>query len=121
MKVTKLTTCLFLISSIGFIACDSDKKASLNGRWELRYGELNGQPAPLLEKMYFQFDGKNVTTNFNEATADETTPYELNESKLLKKSNPEVEFEVKTLSDSILEMTTELRGFDFKLVLHHPN
>ena len=121
MKVTKLTTCLFLISSIGFISCESDKKASLNGRWELKYGELNGQPAPLLEKMYFQFDGKNVTTNFNEATADETTPYELNESKLLKKSNPAVEFEVTTLSDSILEMTTELRGFDFKLVLHHPN
>ena len=121
MKVTKLTTCFILISSFGFIGCDSNNKASLNGRWELKYGEINGQPAPLWEKMYFQFDGKNVITNFNEATMDETTPYEFKDLKLIKKSNPDVEFEVTTLSDSILEMTTEMRGFDCKLVLHHPN
>lgn len=119
MKVTKLTTCLFLIGTLSFIGCDSDKKASLNGRWELKYGELNGQPAPLLEKMYFQFDGKNMTTNFNEATTDETTPYLFKDQKIIKKTNPTMEFLVTSFTDSTLEMTTELRGFDFKLVLNH--
>jgi hypothetical protein len=119
MKVAKFTTCLFLIGTLGFMSCNSDKKTNLNGRWELKYGELNGQPAPLLDKMYFQFDGKNVTTNFNEATTDETTPFVFKDSKIIKQSNPTMEFAVTSLTDSTLEMTTELRGFDFKLVLNH--
>ncbi len=121
MKVTKFTTCLFLITTLGLSGCESDRKAALKGRWEMKYAELNGQPAPLLEKMYFQFEGKNVTTNFNEATIEETTPYEFNDDKIIKKSDPPIEFEVTSLSDSILEMKTEMRGFDFKLVFSHIN
>lgn len=98
---------------------DSDKKANLDGRWEMKYGELNGQPAPALEGMYFQFEGKNVTTNFNETAMDETIPFQFKESKIIKQSNPSVEFDVVSLTDSTLEMTTELRGYDFKLVLNH--
>lgn len=121
MKAIKFTTCLLFISSIGFIGCntDGDKKASLNGRWEMKYAELNGHPAPSLEKMYFQFDAKNLTTNFNEATTDETIPFLYKDSKIIKQSNPTIEFEVTSLTDTILEMTTQLRGYDFKLVLNH--
>lgn len=85
----------------------------------MKYAELNGQAAPLLERMYFQFDDKQVTTNFNEAAVDETVPFEFEESIITKKSEPIIEFEVISLSDSILEMTTAMRGFDFKLVLQH--
>ena len=121
MKVVQFTTCLLLLSSISFIGClsDSEKKVSLNGRWELTTAELNGQPAPLLEGIYFQFDEKNVTTNFNEATQDETTPFLFKDSKITKNTQPSVEFDVTNLSDSTLEMTTELKGYDFKLVLQH--
>ena len=120
MKLAKFTTCLLLINSLCIIGCfsDSEKKASLNGRWEMKYAELNGQPAPMLEGMYFQFDEKNVTTNFNEATQDETTPFVFKDAKIIKESTPSVEFDVTSLSDTTLEMTTELRGYDFKLVLH---
>ena len=121
MKTVKFTTCFLLISTVVLIGChtDSDKKSSLTGRWEMKYGELNGQPAPALQGMYFQFDDKNVTTNFNESAVDETIPFEFKDSKIVKKTNPNVEFEVTTLTDSLLEMTTELRGYDFKLVLNH--
>ncbi len=121
MKFAKFTTCLLLISALSSVGClsDSEKKVSLQGRWEMKYAELNGQPAPLLDGMYFQFDEKNVTTNFNEATQAETTPFLYKDSKIIKKSVPNVEFDVTNLSDSILEMTTELRGYDFKLVLQH--
>ena len=121
MKVAQISTCLLLITTINFIGClsDSEKKVSLNGRWEMKYAELNGQPAPLLDGMYFQFDEKNVTTNFNEATQDETSPFLFKDSKIIKHSQPRVEFDVTNLSDSTLEMTTALRGYDFKLVLQH--
>ncbi len=121
MKVAQFTTCLLLLTTINFVGClsDSEKKVSLTGRWEMKYAELNGQPAPLLDRMYFQFDEKNVTTNFNEATQDETTPFLFKDSKITKNSEPSIEFDVTNLSDSTLEMTTELRGYDFKLVLQH--
>ena len=83
----------------------------------MKYAELNGQPAPALERIYFVFDDKNLTTNFNETTTDETTPFDVKDGTLIKKSEPKVEFNIKNMTDSTLEMTTELRGFDFKLVL----
>ncbi|MBL7815444.1 MAG: hypothetical protein JNL70_10545 [Saprospiraceae bacterium] len=121
MKAAKITTCLFLLSTISIMGCQSDAspKSRLKGRWDMKYAELNGQAAPLLERMYFQFDDKQVTTNFNEAAVDETVPFEFEESIITKKSEPIIEFEVISLSDSILEMTTAMRGFDFKLVLQH--
>ena len=72
---------LFLsITLISLASCSGDdvKKEQLNGRWDLKYAELNGQPAPSLERVYFDFNNGNLTTNFNEATTDETTPFELN-------------------------------------------
>jgi hypothetical protein len=116
MKFTHLFLCLTLVSLASCNGEDS-KKASLNGRWELKYAELNGQPAPSLEKIHFDFDNGNLTTNFNEATTDETTTFELKKEILTKNSDPKIEFTIQKQSDSTLELTTEMRGFDFKLVL----
>jgi hypothetical protein len=116
MKISYLFLCLSLVS---LASCNGDetKKMSLNGRWDLRYAELNGQPAPSLERIYFDFNNGNLTTNFNEATMDETTPFELKKEKIVKNSQPKIEFRIQSQTDSVLELTTEMRGFDFKLVL----
>jgi hypothetical protein len=111
---------LFLsITLIILASCNGDgaKKVELNGRWDLKYAELNGQPAPSLERIYFDFNKNNLTTNFNEATTDETTPFELKGEKIVKNSTPKIEFNIESQTDSLLELTTEMRGFDFKLVL----
>jgi hypothetical protein len=116
MKITHLFLCLTLVSAA---ACNSDesKKLSLNGHWELKYAELNGQPAPSLERIHFDFDNGNVTTNFNETTTDETTTFVVNKEIIVKNSQPKIEFNIQNQTDSLLELTTEMRGFDFKLVL----
>ena len=116
MKITQL---FLIIALISLIACNGDdsKKISLNGRWELKYAELNGQPAPSLERIYFDFNNGNLTTNFNEATTDETTPFDVKKEKIVKNSQPKIEFGILSQTDSLLELTTEMRGFDFKLVL----
>jgi hypothetical protein len=115
----KITHFLLSFALVSLVSCNGDesKKQSLNGHWELKYAELNGQPAPSLERIHFDFDNGNLTTNFNEATTDETTPFDLKEDKLTKNSQPKIEFNILTQTDSSLEMTTEMRGFDFKLVL----
>jgi hypothetical protein len=116
MKITQLFLCLTLVS---LASCNSDeaKKMSLNGHWDLKYAELNGQPAPSLERIHFDFNNGNLTTNFNEATTDETTSFVLKNEKLIKNSQPQIEFSIEKQTDSTLEMTTQMRGFDFKLVL----
>jgi hypothetical protein len=116
MKIIHLVICLTLVS---LASCKSDesKKASLNGRWDLKYAELNGQPAPSLERIYFDFNNGNVTTNFNEATTDETTSFDLKKQKIIKNSQPKIELSIQNQTDSVLELTTEMRGFDFKLIL----
>jgi hypothetical protein len=116
MKIFHLFLFLTLIS---LASCNDDdaKKVELNGRWDLKYAELNGQPAPSLERIYFDFNNGNLTTNFNEATTDETTPFELKSEKIVKNSTPKIVFDIESQSDSLLELTTEMRGFDFKLVL----
>ncbi len=116
MKIFHLFLSLTLIT---LASCNGDdaKKIQLNGRWDLKYAELNGQPAPSLERIYFDFNNDNLTTNFNEATTDETTPFELKAEKIVKNSTPKIEFNIESQSDSLLELTTEMRGFDFKLVL----
>ncbi len=116
MKIIHLFLSLTFIS---LLSCNGDetKKVELNGRWDLKYAELNGQPAPSLERIYFDFNNGNLTTNFNEATTDETTPFELKKEKIVKNSTPKIEFNIESQTDSLLELTTEMRGFDFKLVL----
>ena len=116
MKIIHLFLCL---TALNFISCKGDdtKKINLNGRWDLKSAELNGQPAPSLEGIYFDFNKDNLTTNFNEATTDETTPFEIKEDKIIKKTSPKLEFSIQSQTDSVLELTTEMRGLDFKLVL----
>ena len=116
MKIIHL---FLLLTSLILVSCNGDdaKKIDLNGRWDLKYAELNGQPAPSLERIYFDFNNGNLTTNFNEATTDETTSFELKKEKIVKNSTPKIEFSIESQTDSLLELTTEMRGFDFKLVL----
>ena len=85
MKIIHFFLCL---ASLNLISCKGDdtKKINLNGRWDLKSAELNGQPAPSLERIYFDFNNGNLTTNFNEATMDETTPFDLKDDKIIKKS-----------------------------------
>jgi hypothetical protein len=120
MKVIQLATC-FLVGSLLFnIGCKTDAKqqTALTGRWEMQYAEINGQPAPSLERIYFQFDKATVSTNFNEETSDQTVPFSFDGEKIVAKSATPIEFAVESLSDSTLEMTTAMRGYDFKLTLH---
>jgi hypothetical protein len=116
MKIIHITLCFTLIA---LVSCgnDASNKANLNGHWDLKYGELNGQPAPSLEHIHFDFNNGSVTTNFNEATTDETTTFELKKETLIQNSQPKMEYTITNQTDSTLEMTTEMRGFDFKLVL----
>lgn len=110
---------LICFAVLGLMSCKDDKKqtSSIIGRWNLTYGEMNGREAPSLEKIYFEFGADNMKTNFTVTETDETSTYDLKENTLTQNVPEPVVFTIDVLRDSIMEMSTALRGLDFRLVL----
>jgi hypothetical protein len=115
----------FLIFFILFLlaSCKTDTKTAqnshtFNGHWDLVNAELNGEEAPSLEKIYYEFGGvDSVKTNFTLSEQEETGTFSIEEDRLIQKTAEPIEFQIVNKTDTTLEMTTALRGFDFKLQL----
>jgi hypothetical protein len=118
----KTTVWLFSFTLLSLSACETKEndiqRTTVQGNWALTYGELNGQEAPALERIYFTFADDTLKTNFTASEHDEMATYRISQSTLLQKTDEPVEYHILQLNDTLMEMTTELRGFDFKLVLH---
>jgi hypothetical protein len=107
------------LAPLAFMACNSDtqKKNQLNGRWTLKYGEWNGQPAPMLEHVHFVFNNDSIQTNFTLSEQEESATFEIKEMKIFQKTTQPINYQIDSLTDSTLEMSTALRGAEFKLFL----
>lgn len=116
MKCSYWVVCFALI---GMVSCNNEKKEVLPfvGHWDLTYGEIDGRPAPSLEKIYFEFGIDTLKTNFTATEQDETVVYKIIDNKIRQNTIEPIEYTVEEVTDSTLEMTTALRGLEFKLVL----
>jgi hypothetical protein len=113
MKVMYFS-CFFLI-----VSCKTDNKmqAIMDGKWDLTYGEYNGQPAPGLEKIYFSFHKDSLKTNFSPSAEEVESKFKLNDKKLIQQTEDPITYDVEELTDSTMKLKTELRGSDFILTL----
>jgi hypothetical protein len=106
-------SCFFLL-----VSCKTDKnKALFDGKWDLTYGEYNGQPAPGLEKIYFTFHNDSLRTNFSPSAEDVISKFKLTDKKLIQQTDEPITYDVEELTDSTMKLKTELRGSDFILTL----
>ncbi len=87
------------------------------GHWNLLHGELNDNAAPSLEKVFFEFNKDSVRTNFTLSEQEESGLLIVNNKKIIQKTVEPIEYELEEITDSTLEMTTTLRGSDFRLTL----
>jgi hypothetical protein len=110
---------LFLVLNLFLISCGGETAniPNIRGYWRLAYGELNGKAAPGLEKIFFDFGKDSLKTNFTESESEEVATYILKENKIIHKTGRPITFDIENATDSLLEITTALRGMDFKLVL----
>lgn len=119
----KPTHFLVFFSLSFLISCKTDTKTAqnsptFNGHWDLVNAELNGQEAPSLEKIYYEFgEGDSVKTNFTLSEQDETGTFTVKEDRMIQNTAEPIEFQIVNKTDTTLEMTTALRGFDFKIQL----
>ena len=116
MKSTYWVVCFAVI---GVIACKNDRKQVMPyvGHWILTYGEINGRPAPSLENIYFEIGIDSIKTNFTQSEQEESGSFDVRDSTIVQNTIEPIEYSVDKLKDSTLEMTTALRGMDFKLFL----
>lgn len=119
----KSTHFFVFFTLLSVISCKTDTKTSqisnsLKGHWDLINAELNGQESPALEKIYYEFGtGDSVKTNFTLSEQEETGTFTVKEDRMIQRTAEPIEFQIVNKTDSTLEMTTALRGFDFKLLL----
>jgi hypothetical protein len=118
------STHILVFSSFMFLmACKTDDKTvhhstNLKGHWDIVNAELNGQESPALDKIYYEFGtGDSLKTNFTLSEQDETGTFTVKENRIIQNTAQPIEFQIINKTDSTLEMTTALRGFDFKLNL----
>ena len=116
MKSTYWVVCFALM---GVVACKNDRKQVMPfvGHWNLTYGEINGRPAPSLENIYFEFGIDSIKTNFTMTEQDESGTFRIKEDRIIQNTLEPIEYDIEEMTDSTLQMTTALRGLDFKLFL----
>lgn len=115
MKNAYWVACFTVLS---IAACKNEKKhvAPIIGHWNLTYGEINGREAPSLDKIYFEFGIDSVKTNFTVSETEESAPFDMTEKKITQNTSDPIAYDIEGLTDSTLELSTALRGLDFKLV-----
>jgi hypothetical protein len=121
MRERFATTVFFcLLSSLHWLSCIEDgnkNSTALEGRWDLVKGLRNQQETGTLSGTYFQFgaDGKMIT---NLPVGPEVAmEYDLSQSTIQQKSNPPVEYTIRSISDTTLVLSLEMRGMQFELYL----
>jgi hypothetical protein len=100
-------------------ACHPDKAKpeQLRGIWHLTAATRNAQNAESLEKVFYQFTKDSVLTNFTISQTEEQGSFKVQKDKLIQNTNPPIEYKIVHFDETFMELTTELKGFQFKLML----
>ncbi len=93
-------------------------RQQLNGRWDLVEAYRNNQLTPSLENLYFEFSsGDSLRTNVNNGQA-ETVVYKLDDQQIIPQgSSLDAVYQIVSLSDSSLELSTYIRHLPFRFLL----
>lgn len=104
-----------------WMACTSDptfETDELLGRWEIELATRDGQATESLAELFFEFQEDNqLLTNLS--SVPETYEYEVDGAVIRQRGGAmDVDYFVEELVDDQLTLTTELRNFNFRFVLH---
>ena len=96
---------------------ENDNQDIILGKWEIRQAYRNGRLTESLDELYFEFfqDGK---MNTNLLGMPESSIYAIKENQLQQREGQlDIDYTIEELSDSLLVLSTELRGYNFRLSL----
>ena len=96
---------------------ENDNQDIILGKWEIRQAYRNGRLTESLDELYFEFfqDGK---MNTNILGMPESSIYAIKGNQLQQREGQlDIDYTIEELSDSLLVLSTELRGYNFRLSL----
>lgn len=108
---------------VSLLSCQQDSKKTASnaelilGRWDIQEANRNGRPTESLAELYYEFyeDGSMRT---NLTGASEQCKFELDNNNLYQReSKMDADYLIEELSDSVLVISTELRGSSFRFLL----
>lgn len=116
---------LLLLITLGSVlfACKPEPKSEVDtsqllGNWRLSEATKNGNPTVMLGELYFTFD-ENGGMDTNMPTADEKSEYTLSGSTIEQRGeNTNNDYQIESLTDNELILTTKVQNLDFRLVLN---
>lgn len=110
---------------VSTIACKHDSNqannaslslSKLQGQWELTSALRNGRPTETLTGTFYFFEADQVTTNLTPDGQQRTFHFESEGNQLkLKEQSEFMTFDIDSISDSLLQMRTEIQGYKFVL------
>lgn len=111
-----ITAALVLLS---LCSCKSDSKtkieSSLDGRWELKDAMRNGRHTSTFDQMYFEFNEEAQRLKTNISGSDEELSFTKNKNVIYQEGGKyPTDYQIITLMDSSLVMSTKISGFTFK-------
>lgn len=109
-----ISLCICMVS---LMSCEEEAVVNpdlLIGRWDIDEALRNNKATESLSDLYYEFS-KDGTMKTNLSGATETGKYELDEQTLVvQDTRMDATYQVETLSDSFLVMSTVLQKFNFK-------
>jgi len=117
LRTTAAISLFFSVSIL--VSCEEkedfltkQQRTFLHGRWILFQGSRNGNPTETLEGVYFQFDSTGKMQTNLPIGAEKTVPclYKANEVIQVFSENNKVAYQIKSVTDSSLILSTFHRG-----------
>lgn len=111
---------LFSIALISIWSCQTESNPSetlILGHWDIEEATRNGRPTESLAELFFEFfqDGK-MRTNLSGIPDDGN--YTIEKDKLYQReSQMDTDYTIEEINDSLLILSTEMRGFAFRFLL----
>ncbi len=102
------------------LACKGDVKTThLDGRWEVIGGTFNGKTADQFKGFYLEFgkDGS-LKTNLNANATEEIGTFTIKNNKILKQTTEETTFSINEIKDTVMMLSTQMRGSDLQFILN---
>ena len=106
---------LFLLTACGSTTTVQDQKALLQGRWNLVEGQRNGKVTDSLRDTYFEFTADDKMSTNLPIKGGMNSPYEIVDNAIVQTivNDIQIKYQIIELTPEVLELTTNLRGYDF--------
>ena len=122
MKYSGILAWQFLVLIGLAVSCAQEEdpmQAMLVGKWQLREAFRGEQATESLADLYFSFSqGGKMETNLPLPEATGTSDYSVKKGVLTQKQGEtELTYQIQSVTDSVLVLTTTLQDFPFRFVL----